>query len=95
MRQTLIRTAIAVAATLFIGVPVPAQSEPLVLERSVTVEEDGIRLSMAIERNPVVAGEPVWITTKLANTGKDWSRDGRGGRRQVGASGHQHDAAGP
>jgi hypothetical protein len=71
MSQTLIRTAITVAATLLVGVPVSAQTEPLVLERSVVVEEDGIRLSMAIETNPVVAGRPVWITTKLTNTGKD------------------------
>ena len=71
LRQTLTRAAIAVAATLLVGVPVSAQTEPLLLEPSVTVEEDGIRLSMTIERNPVVAGEPVWITTKLTNTGKD------------------------
>jgi hypothetical protein len=71
MRQTLTRTAIAVAATLLVGVPVSAQTEPLVLERSATTEEDGIRLSMAIEANPVVVGQPVWITTKLTNTGKD------------------------
>lgn len=45
------------------------QSEPLVLDRSVTEEADGVRLSMQIERNPVVAGRPVWITTKLTNTG--------------------------
>ena len=67
----IMRGAAVVVAMLVIGVPAAAQSEPLVLERSVTVEEDGIRLTMAIERNPVVAGEPVWITTKLTNTGKD------------------------
>lgn len=71
MRQTLTTAAILVVATVVIGVPVSAQTEPLVLERSVTVEEDGIRLSMAIETNPVVAGRPVWITTKLTNTGTD------------------------
>ena len=63
--------AAVVVATLVVGVTGAAQSEPLVLERSVTVEEDGIRLFMAIEGNPVVAGRPVWITTKLTNTGKD------------------------
>jgi hypothetical protein len=51
--------------------PTDGRPSPLVLERSVTVEEDGVRLSMTIERNPVVAGEPLWITTKLTNTGKD------------------------
>ena len=77
MRQTLIRTAIAVAATLLIGVPVSAQTEPLALERSVTVEEDGIRLSMAIEANPVVAGRPVWIDHEADQHGQGRHRLGQ------------------
>jgi hypothetical protein len=50
--------------------PSPSTDAPPQLVRSVTTRQDGIRLSMRIEGNPVVAGEPLWITTKLTNTGK-------------------------
>jgi hypothetical protein len=71
MRRALTAGSVVLVAALVLSLPVVAQTEPLVLARSVTVEEDGIRLSMSMERNPVVAGEPVWITTKLTNTGED------------------------
>lgn len=63
---TLLSLAFALAPTA-----VFAADEPIALERSVVVEEDGIRLSMTIERNPVRAGEPVWIRTTLRNVGDD------------------------
>lgn len=50
---------------------VVAADEPLALKRSDTVREDGVRLTMTIDQNPVVAGEPVWIATKVENVGDD------------------------
>jgi hypothetical protein len=43
------------------------------------VEERGVRLRLVLERNPMPAGEPTWVTTELTNTGPDqlvWSTDG-------------------
>ncbi|MEA2025308.1 MAG: hypothetical protein U9O18_01320 [Chloroflexota bacterium] len=63
---------LVLAAALAIGAlpgVVSAQDEPLVLERSATIEQDGVRLSMSIEQNPLATGRPAWITTKVKNTG--------------------------
>jgi hypothetical protein len=36
-----------------------------------TVEQDGIRLTIALERNPMPAGEPTWMATEVRNVGDD------------------------
>ena len=64
------------------SVPAPEPSPttvPLRLRRSATVEQDGVRLRVELERNPMPAGEPTWIHTTVRNVGKDdllWSHDG-------------------
>jgi hypothetical protein len=49
--------------------PTPAADAPLVLERRAVTEEDDVRLTLTITHNPIVAGEPVWTTTKVENLG--------------------------
>jgi len=44
---------------------------PASLERTASVEENGIRLTIELERNPMPAGEPTWATATLTNTGPD------------------------
>ncbi|HSL33543.1 MAG TPA: hypothetical protein VK871_07825 [Candidatus Limnocylindrales bacterium] len=41
------------------------------LERIASIEQDGVRLTIELERNPLPAGEPTWLTTTVANTGPD------------------------
>lgn len=60
---------LALSSALAIATPTPATS-PLVLDRSVSSEVDGLRLSMSIDGNPLVAGRPAWIRTRIENTGK-------------------------
>jgi hypothetical protein len=59
---------LALSSALAIATPTPATS-PLVLDRTVSSEVDGLRLSMSIDGNPLVAGRPAWIRTKLENRG--------------------------
>jgi hypothetical protein len=59
---------LALSSALAIATPTPATS-PLVLDRSGSSEVDGLRLSMSIEDNPLVAGRPAWIRTKIENSG--------------------------
>jgi hypothetical protein len=58
------------------AVPRPMPSElPLRARREV----DGIRVTIALERNPMPAGEPTWINLAVKNTGRDdvtWFSDG-------------------
>ena len=35
------------------------------------VEQDGVRLQIELERNPMPAGEPTWVTSTVTNTGQD------------------------
>lgn len=59
--------------------PGPSSTVPLRLRRSATVEQDGVRLRVELERNPMPAGEPTLIRTTVKNVGKDdlrWSHDG-------------------
>lgn len=40
---------------------------PRVLKRSRTIERDGVRVTVTLERNPLVAGQPVWLRTHVRN----------------------------
>jgi hypothetical protein len=45
----------------------------------VKVERDGIRFAISVDRNPMPAGEPTWMTATVKNTGRDevvWLHDG-------------------
>lgn len=55
--------------------------EPLIgdLATTASVERDGVRLTVTLDRNPLVAGQPTWVTTEVRNTGRDdliWFHDG-------------------
>jgi hypothetical protein len=41
------------------------------LERIASIEREGVRLTIELERNPLPADEPTWLTTTVANTGPD------------------------
>jgi hypothetical protein len=43
----------------------PVRAEPGVLAASTTV--DGVRVLLEVDRNPIPAGEPTWLTTTLIN----------------------------
>lgn len=54
----------------------PEASHPLAL--TATAEGDGVRISLELERNPLQAGVPTWITTTVVNTGTgdlEWTHD--------------------
>lgn len=57
-----------------------AGADPLAdLTTVATVEENGIRVTITLERNPMPAGEETWLTTQVLNTGEDdlvWFHDG-------------------
>lgn len=49
------------------------------LRRSARVDVDGVRVGIVLDRNPMPAGEPTWVTTRVTNTGDDdliWFHDG-------------------
>jgi hypothetical protein len=58
----------------------PAPSLPVLdLPRSARTEENGVRVTITLERNPMPAGVATWVTTKVKNTGRDdmtWFHDG-------------------
>ena len=54
-------------------VPAAATPEPSIpadLSRAAVVEQDGVRLTMELERNPMPAGEVTWVTKTIENVGK-------------------------
>jgi hypothetical protein len=54
-------------------VPVTATPEPSIpadLSRTAVVEQDGVRLTLELERNPMPAGEVTWVTKTIENVGK-------------------------
>ncbi|MBA2718795.1 MAG: hypothetical protein H0U52_06075 [Chloroflexi bacterium] len=59
--------------------PTPEPTLPAAaLQRSATLERDGIRITMELGRNPLPAGEATWVTTKLTNLGPGplvWAAD--------------------
>lgn len=66
--------------------PVPPEG-PLAL--SASAERDGVRITITLDRDPVPAGEPTWVTTELTNIGADdliYAGDGCGPRIHVGGS---------
>jgi hypothetical protein len=43
------------------------------------VEQDGVLVTITLDRNPMPAGEPTWLTAEVKNTGRDdleWMTDG-------------------
>jgi hypothetical protein len=49
------------------------------LPTTAAIEHDGVRVTIELERNPMPAGEPTWVTTTVTNTGRDdliWFHDG-------------------
>jgi hypothetical protein len=53
------------------GTPTHAPTIPADLSRTAVVEHDGVRLMIELERNPMPAGEPTWVTSTVSNTGQD------------------------
>ena len=41
------------------------------LARIAMIEANGVRVTIELERNPMPAGEPTWVTTTVTNTGRD------------------------
>jgi hypothetical protein len=55
-------------------VPAPATPEPSIpadLSRTAVVEQDGLRLTIELERNPMPAGEVTWVTKTIENVGRN------------------------
>ena len=71
---------IGLTATQPTPTPTPAPTVPAeALQRIWSVERDGVRLTIELERNPMPAGETTWLTTTVTNTGNDemtWFHDG-------------------
>lgn len=59
--------ATAAPAILVLG----ASPSPSEAPRSVTLEQDGLRVTMTLERAPLQAGVPTWLTSTVENTGAD------------------------
>jgi hypothetical protein len=51
--------------------PVPAPTIPDNLSTTATVEQDGVRITIELERNPMPAGQPTRVTSTVTNTGPD------------------------
>ena len=59
--------------------PTPIPQPPVDLPLQASVERNGIRLTLELDRNPMPAGAPTVITTTIENLGPDplaWSTDG-------------------
>jgi hypothetical protein len=51
--------------------PTPAPTIPTDLPRTAVVEQDGVRIAIDLDRNPMPAGQPTWVSTTVTNTGRD------------------------
>jgi hypothetical protein len=51
--------------------PSPPPAVPANLDRSVTAELEGVRVTIELERNPMPAGQPTWVHKTITNTGRD------------------------
>jgi len=51
--------------------PSPPPTIPDQLFTTAAVEQNGVRISIELERNPMPAGEPAWVTSTVTNTGDD------------------------
>jgi hypothetical protein len=60
--------------------PTPVPTAPAeALLRASTIEQDGVRVTIELERNPMPAGEATWVSTTVTNVGSDdmvWFHDG-------------------
>ena len=59
--------------------PTPEPTPPAGLARNVTIEEDGLRISITVDRNPMPAGEVTGVTYRVRNVGRtsvSWGSDG-------------------
>ncbi len=57
----------------------PRPTPPTELPLEAVVEEAGIQLRIVLDRNPMPAGQPTWLTTEVRNTGTSdlhWITDG-------------------
>jgi hypothetical protein len=52
-------------------VATPAPTVPGALGRQVTIERDGLRVTLELDRNPMPAGEVTWVTKTVENVGAD------------------------
>jgi len=50
---------------------VPTPTIPADLATRAVAEQDGVRLTIELDRNPMPAGQPTWITTTITNSGGD------------------------
>jgi hypothetical protein len=58
-------------ATLEPATPTPAPTIPASLSTRAVAEQDGVRITIELERNPMPAGQPTAIMTTITNTGRD------------------------
>ena len=59
--------------------PAPAPTIPANLSTMAVAEQDGVRITIELERNPIPAGEPTWVRITVTNLGHDdliWFHDG-------------------
>ncbi|MEO5939662.1 MAG: hypothetical protein ABIZ72_02060 [Candidatus Limnocylindrales bacterium] len=49
----------------------PRPTIPVDLSATAVVEQDGVRITVELERNPMPAGQPTSIETTITNTGRD------------------------
>ena len=49
----------------------PEPTIPADLSRIAVVEQDGVRIKIELERNPMPAGEVTWVTKTIENVGED------------------------
>jgi hypothetical protein len=57
-----------------VATPVPTPDPTLPtgnLETTASVERDGVRVRIELDRNPMPAGEPTWVATTVTNIGDD------------------------
>lgn len=52
----------------------PASTPPATLRRSAMTDQDGVRVRVVLDRNPMPAGEENWATIEVTNNGSDTLR---------------------
>ena len=48
-----------------------APTIPADLATRAVAEQDGVRITIELDRNPMPAGQPTWVSTTVTNTGRD------------------------
>ncbi|HEY3163570.1 MAG TPA: hypothetical protein VGJ71_04380 [Candidatus Limnocylindrales bacterium] len=51
--------------------PTPEPTIPARLPPAAVHEDNGVRITIELERNPMPAGQPTWVDTTVTNTGRD------------------------